>query len=111
GYITSNVPMGVPIEWNVIVVYAGFALFWAHPDVSLMMIGPPWVTAFILVMVVGLPLLGNLAPGRISFLLAMRYYAGNWAYSIWLFRGEAHKKLAKIKATSPWIFDQLARFY
>lgn len=36
GYITSNVPMGVPIEWNVMVVYGGFALFWAHPDVSLL---------------------------------------------------------------------------
>ena len=33
GFITSNVPMGVPIEWNVMVVYGGFALFWAHPDV------------------------------------------------------------------------------
>ena len=35
-YITSNVPMGVPIEWNVMVVYGAFALFWAHPDVSLL---------------------------------------------------------------------------
>jgi hypothetical protein len=34
GYITSNVPMGVPIEWNVMVVYGAFALFWAHPPRS-----------------------------------------------------------------------------
>ena len=26
-YILSNVPMGVPIEWNVVVAYGGFALF------------------------------------------------------------------------------------
>jgi hypothetical protein len=69
------------------------------------------VAAFLALMLVGLPLAGNLAPGRISFLLAMRYYAGNWAYSIWLFRGEAYKKLARLKGTSPWIYDQLARFY
>ena len=31
-FITSNVPMGVPLEWNVMVVYAGFVLFWGHPD-------------------------------------------------------------------------------
>jgi hypothetical protein len=111
GYITSNVPMGVPLEWNVMVVYGGFALFWAHPDVSLAMIGPMPVAAFLAVMLVGLPLAGNLAPRRISFLLAMRYYAGNWAYSIWLFRGEAYKKLARLKGSSPWIYDQLARFY
>src|SRR5690606_38051508 len=80
GYITSNVPMGVPIEWNFLVVYAGFALFWAHPDASLAAIAPPGLAAFLLVMLVAIPLLGNLFPARISFLLAMRYYAGNWAY-------------------------------
>ena len=111
GYITSNVPMGVPIEWNVMVVYGGFALFWAHPDASLAAIGPPPVLAFLVVMLVIIPLLGNLLPARISFLLAMRYYAGNWAYSIWLFRGEAYRKLSRLKMTSPWIYDQLGRFY
>ncbi|HEV3190789.1 MAG TPA: DUF3556 domain-containing protein, partial [Polyangiaceae bacterium] len=90
GYITSNVPMGVPIEWNVMVVYGGFALFWAHPDVSLASIGSPPLAAFLFLMLVALPLLGNVLPGSISFLLAMRYYAGNWAYSVWLFRGEAY---------------------
>ena len=35
-------------------------------------------------------------PSRVSFLLAMRYYAGNWAYNIWLFRGDAVRKLAKL---------------
>ena len=31
----------------------------------------------------------------------MRYYAGNWAYSVWLFRGEAYKKLERLKASTP----------
>ncbi|MGZ3456144.1 MAG: DUF3556 domain-containing protein [Polyangiales bacterium] len=110
GYITSNVPMGVPLEWNVIVTYSGFALFWAHPEVSLRTIPPP-LAAFLLVMLVAIPLLGNLFPRWISFLLAMRYYAGNWAYSVWLFRGDSYRKLARLKTSSPWIYDQLARFY
>ncbi len=29
---------------------------------------------------------GNFFPARVSFLLSMRYYAGNWAYNIWLFK-------------------------
>jgi hypothetical protein len=111
GYITSNVPMGVPIEWNVSVVYGGFALFWAHPDVSILSVGSPAVAAFLGAMLVALPLAGNLAPGRMSFLLAMRYYAGNWAYSIWLFRGDSYRKLARLTASSAWIYDQLAPFY
>ncbi|MGH7294915.1 MAG: DUF3556 domain-containing protein, partial [Polyangiaceae bacterium] len=110
-YITSNVPMGVPLEWNVAVAYGGFALFWAHPGVSLLSLGPPWVAAFVVAMVVVLPLAGNLLPGRISFLLAMRYYAGNWAYSVWLFRGDSYRKLDRLTKSSPWIYSQLDRFY
>ena len=110
-FITSNVPMGVPLEWNVAVVYGGFALFWAHPDVSILAVGPPVLAAFLVVMLVGLPLFGNFFPGRLSFLLAMRYYAGNWAYSVWLFRGDSHEKLARLKKSSGWIYEQLDRFY
>ena len=110
-YITSNVPMGVPIEWNVTLVYGAIALFWAHPDVSLLAIGPPWLCAFLAAALVVVPLLGNLFPARVSFLLSMRYYAGNWPYSIWLFRGEAHRKLERLTLSSGWIYDQLARFY
>ena len=111
GFITSNVPMGVPLEWNVMVVYGGFALFWAHPDVSIFDLGAPAVAAFLAVMLVVLPVLGNFYPDRFSFLVAMRYYAGNWAYSIWLFRDEAYRKLARLTTSAPWIYDQLERFY
>jgi hypothetical protein len=111
GYITSNVPMGVPIEWNVIVVYSGFALFWAHPGVSLAAVSPPALAVFLVAMLIVLPLLGNLFPTRLSFLVAMRYYAGNWPYSIWLFRGESHKKLERLTMSSAWVYDQLDRFY
>jgi hypothetical protein len=110
-FITSNVPMGVPIEWNAMVVYGGFALFWAHPDVPITALGSPALAAFLAVMLVGLPLFGNLFPERLSFLMSMRYYAGNWAYSVWLFRGESHKKLERLKASTRWAYDQLARFY
>jgi Transmembrane protein of unknown function (DUF3556) len=110
-YITSNVPMGVPIEWNVMVVYSALALFWAHPGVSLLAIGPPPLAAFLVGMLVVVPILGNLWPARVSFLMAMRYYAGNWPYSIWLFRGDAYRKLDRLTKSSPWIYDQLARFY
>lgn len=111
GFITSNVPMGVPIEWNIMVVYGGFALFWAHPEVSVLDLGSPALAVFLAVMLIGLPLAGNLFPGRISFLLAMRYYAGNWAYGVWLFRGESYRKLDRLVKSSAWVYDQLDRFY
>jgi hypothetical protein len=109
-YVTSNVPMGVPIEWNFMVVYGAFFLFWKHADVSIFTMQPQ-VAIFLAVMVIGIPVLGNLAPGKVDFLLAMRYYAGNWAYSIWLFRDESYRRLNKLTKTSPWVYDQLDRFY
>jgi hypothetical protein len=111
GYITSNVPLGVPIEWNVMVVYGAFALFWAHPDITVLDVGSPALAVFLTVMLIGAPLVGNLAPGRLSFLLAMRFYAGNWAYGVWLFRGDSYRKLDRLTKTAPWVHDQLARFY
>ncbi len=111
GFITSNVPMGVPIEWNFMVVYGGFALFFAHPEITLRDLGPAPLSVFLALMLVGIPVLGNLFPGWISFLLAMRYYAGNWAYGVWLFRGESYRKLARLTTSAPWVYDQLHRFY
>jgi hypothetical protein len=40
-----------------------------------------------------LPVIGNLRPDKVSFLPAMRYYAGNWATSVWLFRGDAADRM------------------
>lgn len=110
GFITSNVPMGVPIEWNVIMVYGAFYLFWEHAGEGLGGITAP-VGILIAGMCVAIPLLGNLFPSRVPFLMAMRYYAGNWAYSVWLFRGDSHERLARLTKSSGWIYDQLAHFY
>lgn len=110
-HITSSVPMGVPLEWNVMVVYGGCFLFGAHAAV------PPWAVGswplglLLVVMLVALPIAGNLWPRRVSFLLAMRYYAGNWAYSVWLFRAESWRKLERVTKSAPWLYDQLDRFY
>lgn len=111
GFITSNVPMGVPIEWNVVVVYGACVLFWKHPEVSPFAVGSWGLGAFLAIALVGVPIAGNLWPSRVSFLLAMRYYAGNWAYGVWLFRGNAHEKLRQLTTTAPWVYEQLERFY
>ena len=110
GFITSNVPMGVPLEWNVMMVYGGFYLFWKHADVSLLAVNLP-VAVLLVATCVAVPLLGNLFPERVPFLLSMRYYAGNWAWSIWFFKGDSHRKLERLTKSSPWIYDQLNKLY
>src|SRR5262249_11486933 len=110
-YITSNVPMGVPIEWNIFVVYGGFFLFGSQSQVSPFLLHSPILAAYLITAVVLTPLLGNLFPARFSFLLSMRYYAGNWAYSVWLFRGESARKLDRLVKSCGLVLDQLKRLY
>jgi hypothetical protein len=92
-FITSSIPMGVPIEWNVIMVYGGFVLFGHYADVNAFSVGSPLLIAYLVFALIAVPLFGNLVPSRASFLCSMRYYAGNWAYSVWLFKGDCWKKL------------------
>src|SRR5205085_658641 len=111
-YITSNVPMGVPIEWNVFVVYAAFFLFGAESQVSPFHLHSPILAAYLIGAMFLAPLIGNLFPAWVSFLVSMRYYAGNWPYSVWLFRGDSARKLdACLVKSSGLVLDQLKRLY
>jgi hypothetical protein len=107
-FITSSIPMGVPIEWNVIMVYGAFVLFGHYADVSAFSISSPLLIAYLAFSLLAVPLFGNLMPSRASFLSSMRYYAGNWAYSIWLFKGDSWNKIDEhITKAAPSLRAQL----
>ncbi len=110
GFVALNNPTGMPIEWNILMIYGGWFLFAGHPEASVFAVASlPVLAAFLFFCLVIVPLVGNFVPSRVSFLLAMRYYAGNWAYNIWLFRDDAAKKLARlVKAAAP-MREQLER--
>jgi hypothetical protein len=109
-FISGNMPMGMPVEWNVAMVYGAFFLFGYNAEVSVLSLASmPLLLAFLLFMLVAIPIYGNFVPSRISFLFAMRYYAGNWAYSVWFFRGDSQKKLDRLVKPAPLMRDQLAR--
>lgn len=111
-FITSSIPMGVPIEWNLVMVYGAFFLFGVHADVSVRHLASPILLGFLVVACFLVQMIGNLAPSRVSFLCAMRYYAGNWAYSVWLFKGQSSRKLdTHLTKSAPRVQEQLAKFY
>ena len=87
-YITSNFPLAVPLEWNIFYTFSLVWLFVLHPapEFGLGATSSPWLTALIVLVLFGVPILGNLRPDLISFLPAARYYAGNWATGLWAFR-------------------------
>jgi hypothetical protein len=85
-HITSTFALGVPMEWNLFMIFGLFFLFGHYGDVPLSTLDNPGLIALLVVGGVLVPVLGNLFPEKLSFLPSMRYYAGNWATSMWLFR-------------------------
>jgi hypothetical protein len=111
-FILSEVPMGVPLEWNVIMIYGAWVLFGVHADVPAWQLHSPALIAWLLGFHLALPAYGSAFPERVSFLLAMRYYAGNWACSVWLFAPGATEKLdQKLTKWSRRVQEQLAVLY
>ena len=109
--ILSNLPMGVPLEWNVFFIFSLFYLFGHYGAIQAVDLHSPLLLAILIVALAMVPL-GNLFPEKISFLPAMRYYAGNWATSIWCFRAGAEDKMeANIVKSSALVVNQLAKLY
>ncbi|HET8565044.1 MAG TPA: DUF3556 domain-containing protein [Solirubrobacterales bacterium] len=113
-HILSTFPLAVPLEWNVFMIFGLLFLFGHYGSVPWSTLDDPLLPAILALTCVGLPVLGNLRPDLVSFLPSMRYYAGNWATSQWLFRrdSDAEAKLDRdlVKA-APIVGEQLKKFY
>lgn len=109
GFIISNMPVGSVFEWNILNIYTAFFLFYANPEVSLFAVGSLPLSIYLVIGLLVLPTIGNFYPAKLSFLVSMRYYAGNWAWSSWWFRDGSYHKLDKIKRVAPLLFEQHER--
>lgn len=113
-HILSTFPLAVPLEWNVFMIFGLLFLFGHYGDVPFSTLDSPLLVAILALTCVGLPVLGNLRPDLVSFLPAMRYYAGNWATSQWLFkcedRAEGRMDFCLTKP-APTVARQLEKFY
>ncbi|TFG96024.1 MAG: hypothetical protein E4H11_04075 [Myxococcales bacterium] len=110
GFIALNNPSGMPIEWNILMIYGGIFLFGFHPEASVLAVGQmPWLALFLFFSLFVVPCFGNFVPSRVSFLLSMRYYAGNWAYNIWLVRKGSTGKLSKLTKAAGTMREQLEK--
>ncbi len=113
-HITSTFPLAVPLEWNLFMIFGLFFLFGHYGDVPFSTLDSPVLIAIVIAIGVMIPAIGNLVPEKVSFLPAMRYYAGNWATTQWLFRKDtgAEAKLdASIRKPAPIVVEQLSRVY
>jgi hypothetical protein len=109
--ILSAIPMGVPLEWNVFMIFAMLTLFVGHSEIGLGDMTNPWPVILFVVMA-GIVIAGNLFPRKISFLPGMRYYAGNWDTTLWCITPSAEAKIADhIVAIANMPAAQLEKFY
>jgi hypothetical protein len=113
-HIFSTFAMGVPMEWNLFMIFGLCFLFGEYGDVPLGNLDHPLLWVLLALIGVVMPVVGNLRPDKVSFLLSMRYYAGNWATSMWLFRkdtGAEEKFDREIYKVAPIAVEQLAQTY
>jgi hypothetical protein len=109
--ILSSIPMGVPLEWNVFMMFSVLALFVGHAAIGLGDLTTP-LPILLFAVVAGTVVLGNLFPRKVSFLPGMRYYAGNWDTTLWCIKPSAEAKIANnIVAISSMPAAQLEKFY
>ncbi len=109
--ILSAIPMGVPLEWNVFMIFAVLALFVGHAEVGLADMTSPLPLILFAVMV-AVVIAGNLMPRKISFLPGMRYYAGNWDTTLWCIKPSAEAKInTGLVSIANMPAAQLEKFY
>jgi hypothetical protein len=112
--ITSMFPLAVPLEWNIFMIFGILFLFGHYGDVPLDSLDDPLLIAFVAIMGLGLPIVGGMFPEKFSFLPSMRYYAGNWATTQWLFRkgsGAEEKLDDEIPKAARIIVEQVGDIY
>jgi hypothetical protein len=109
--ILSSIPMGVPLEWNVFMMFSVLALFVGHAGVGLSDMTTP-LPVLLFVVVAGTVVIGNLYPRKVSFLPGMRYYAGNWDTGLWCVKPSAAEKIEKhIVSIASMPQAQMERYY
>eukprot|EP01062_Namystynia_karyoxenos_P073805 TRINITY_DN70636_c0_g1_i1.p1 TRINITY_DN70636_c0_g1~~TRINITY_DN70636_c0_g1_i1.p1 ORF type:complete len:622 (+),score=184.83 TRINITY_DN70636_c0_g1_i1:62-1867(+) len=114
-FIISHIPMGAPLEWNVACVISAVLLFGLNGGVSTadLLALPPHL-AILAALLCVVPLYGNLFPKGISFLIGMRYYAGNWPNTEWIWKKSAEHKWQRLlqgRAVCKMMHDQVGTFF
>jgi hypothetical protein len=109
--ILSSIPMGVPLEWNVFMMFSVLALFVGHAGIGLGDLQSP-LPILLFVVVAGTVVIGNLFPRKVSFLPGMRYYAGNWDTGLWCIKPSAEQKIGEnIVSIASMPQAQMERYY
>jgi hypothetical protein len=94
--VQSAMPIGVPLEWNVLMLFGIFTLFVEKAEIGLGELKHPVPVTILMAVLISADVLGNVCPQRIWFLPpAMRYYAGNGESALWCLTESAQQTIEK----------------
>lgn len=111
-HIITTIPMGVPLEWNVMMIFGTLFLYGHHAGIGLTDADHPFLVYGVVALVAATVVAGNRRPDLFSFLPSMRYYAGNWPTSVWLFGEGAEQTYAdRVTKAAQLPHRQLAWLY
>jgi hypothetical protein len=109
GFIISMTPFASVMEWNVFCMYlsycffggvgasAGYTGYSLDTLVSTASSLPAALAAFLALVLLSIPVFGQLHPKLVPFLVAFRPYAGNWRFTWHIVDKKAEHKLRKLK--------------
>lgn len=99
-FILSMFPFASVMEWNVFCLYLTLNLFYVNTltfhDVYMLVTNCPVLTLFLFVVLINIPIYGQLYPKSVPFLAAYRPYAGNWRKTWHVVDANATYKLRKL---------------
>jgi len=96
-YIFSMVPFASVMEWNIFCIFSGYYLFWFN-TVSWPVALHPVLAAFLVLVSIIVPTVGQLFPKLVPFLIAYRPYAGNWRWTWHIVSKKGQDKLRRLKS-------------
>jgi len=115
-FIISMMPFASVFEWNFCTIFFSLFLYGANDFQPTRDVTPASYLMFVFLFAVcfAIPLIGNLQPDKVPFLLAYRPYTGNWHFTWLIFphREKVVKKLKQLKTLdSPVVEDDLKKIF
>ena len=105
-FISLHLPFASVQEWNLFCMYASVCFFghytFTWPDDG---VHPALAAGLALVLLV-VPLVGQLCPSRVPFLYAYRPYAGNWFFAWHIVSKNGQPKLRSLRTAESLFFEE-----
>lgn len=114
-FIGACMPFASVFEWNYSCMILSYFLFCQH---ELTLPSSPALQGFLLLVLIVIPVVGQLNPSLMPFLLAYRPYMGNWRFGWYVVHNKGLSKHQKLKSTEDpfcgknavWMYSWFAYF-